>query len=425
MKYSVYNQSERTKIMSKLRKVRRWLWYACIGIPLFLLFMAGSCAWWLWGWTLKAEPDFHASWTPQEQAAIKEFDHYLRQQYAPDTVERMMLLPRAFQQAMGGEPVNPGPVEHLAGAYAARMVAAPISDMLHSFAETGDASSADSVSFQDVYGLTPAIVAAQTGHLKALEALVLHGANPNAIAEVRQAGYEVMEVDSPLSPLLNGQFTHGRTLPWETRRQTAEFLLAHGCNLDASRRINKLSCDMALMMHTPEGIVPWLWALDQGMSMNPENLNLIVTFAEARPVLERVLREKLVDVNDASFSETALQCLMRVLLRPYDEEMWREEQPEKMLEEHLDLLLVAGADPNLIPRDAEPQRPGESDEEYEERLYNSDALEHTPLDIATKALERAKLPAHRELCQRMIEKLKHAGARRQTEDHSRVSRHAL
>ncbi len=411
MKYSVYNQSERTKIMSKLRKVRRWLGYACIGIPLFLLFMAGSCAWWLWGWTLKAEPDFHESWTPQEQAAIKEFDHYLRQQYAPDIVERMMLLPRAFQQAMGGEPVNPGPVEHLAGAYAARMEAAPISDMLHSFAESGDASSADSVSFQDVYGLTPAIMAAQTGHLKALEALVLHGANPNAIAEARQAGYEVLEVDTPLSPLLNGQFTNGLRLPWETRRQTAEFLLAHGADINASRRINKLSCDMALMMRTPEGIVPWQWALDHGMSMNPENLNLIVTFAEARPVLERVLREKLVDVNDDSSSKTALQCLMSVLLRPYDEEMWREEQPEKMMEEHLDLLLAAGADPNLIPRDAEPQRPGESDEEYEERLDNSYALQDTPLDIATEALERAKLPAHRELCQRMIDKLKLAGAR--------------
>ena len=397
--------------MLKSRKIFRWIGRLLVGISAILLLLAGSCAWWLWGWTLKDDPQFHESWTPQERAALTEFDTYLRKQYAADAVEAMLIFARAFQQARGGEPVKAGLLEHLVAAYAVRMEAAPISDMLHAFAETGDASSADSVSVQDVYGLTPAIMAAQTGHLKALEALVLHGANPNAIAEERQAGYEVLELGTPLSPLLNGQFTSGLRLPWETRRQTAEFLLAHGADINAPHRINKIACDMAIIMRTPDSIAPWEWALDHGMRMSPENLNLVVIFAEARPVLERVLREKLVDVNDASFSETALQRLMRVLLRPYDEEMWREEQPEKLVEEHLDLLLAAGADPNLIPREAEPQRPGESDEEYEERIDNSDALEDTPLDIATEALERAKLPAHRELCRRMIEKLKLAGAR--------------
>lgn len=395
----------------KFLKFCRYAGYTLAGLLITLLLVTGGGAIWLWSWTWKGTPTFHESWTAEERTAITEFDAYLRQQYAANTVNVMVACARTFQEIMGGEIVSPGMVEQLAAAYMARMVAAPVSGMLHRFAESGDAAPADTVEFQDIRGLTPAILAAQTGHLKALEALVQHGANPNAIAIIADDFTEPREVDTPISPLLNGQFTHGRRLPWEMRRQTAEFLLAHGCNLNASCRINKLSCDMALLLREQERIAPWDWALDHGMSMTPENLNLIVTFAEGRPVLERVLREKLVDVNDISGTRTALQSLLRVLSRFYDEETWSQDQPERIVEEHLNLLLAAGADPNLVPSEAEPQRPGESDEQYEERLLNTDALRDTPLDIATKALGSAKLPAHRMLCQRIVEKLKLAGAR--------------
>lgn len=391
----------------KFRKICRYAGCTLAGLLIALLLAAGGGALWLWGWTWKAAPSFHESWAAEERTAIAEFDAYLRQQYAADAVDIMMAYARFFQEAMGGEVISPGVVEQLAAAYVARIVAAPVSGMLHRFAESGDASAADTVSFQDMHGLTPAIIAAQTGHLKALEALVRHGANPNAISISKpDENTEPREGDTPISPLLSGHFTNGRRLPWETRRQTAAFLLAHGCNLNTSRRINKLNCDMALLLRTPESIAPWEWALDHGMSMNLENLNLIVTFAKGQPVLERVLREKLVDVNDVSGSRTVLQSLLLVLLQPYDEETWGQDQPDMFMEKHLDMLLAAGADPNLIPRDAEPQRPGESDEAYEERLNCSDALRDTPLDIASTALERAELPAQRELCRRIIEKLK-------------------
>jgi len=395
-----------------MRKICRYAAYTLAGLLLVLLLMVGGGAVWLWGWTWKGAPTFHESWTAAERSAITEFDTYLRKQYAADAEELLLTYARTLPDIWGGEPRSSGVVEHLAAAYTARMIAAPVSGMLHRIAQSGDSSSADTISFQGVHGLTPAIVAAQTGHLEALEALVLHGANPNAIAIYKPDDYtEPMEVDTPISPLLNGHFTNGRKLPWALRRQTAEFLLANGGNLNASHSINKLSCDMALMLHTAEGIAPWEWALNNGMNINSNNLSLIVLFAEGRPVLERVLREKSVDINDVTGSGTVLQYLIRVLLRPYDEEMWRKEQPEKVLEEHLPLLLAAGANPNLIPSEAEPQRPGESDEEYEARIDNSDALRDTPLGIATKALERAKLPAHRELCLRIIEKLKLAGAK--------------
>lgn len=396
----------------KIRKSCRYIAYILSGLMIILLLAAGGGALWLWGWTWKGAPTFHESWTAEERAALTEFDIHLRQQYAEDIIYGMMYYAQTFREIKGDEPISPGMAERLAAAYTARMVGAPIAEMLHSIAESGDASAADSVNFQEFHGITPAIIAAQTGHLKALEALVKHGADPNAIAFSQPDEYtEPMEIETPISPLLNGNFTNGRKLPWEQRRQTAEFLLAHGGNLNASRSINKLSCDMPLMLHEQNRIAPWEWALDHGMNMTPNNLGLIATFAEGRPVLERVLREKSMDINDVTGSGTVLQYLIRVLLRPYDEEMWRQEQPEKLLEEHLDLLLAAGANPNLIPREVEPQRPGESDEEYEERLDNSGALKDYPLTIATKALERAKLPAHRELCRRTIEKLKRDGAR--------------
>ncbi len=289
------------------------------------------------------------------------------------------------------------------------MVAAPVSEMLHRFAESGDASSADSISFQDTHGLTPAIVASQTGHLRDLEALVQHGAAPNAIAYSKPDGNTApMEVETPISPLLNNQFINGRRFPWETRRRTAEFLLAHGGDLNSSRRMNRLSCNMALIFRTPESSAPWEWALNHGMRMDAESLNLIIGFAEGRPLLERVLREKLVNVNDGSCSRTILQSLLFPLLRSYDEEEW---DFVKVMEEYLDMLLAAGADPNLVPMEVQPQRLGESDVEYEERINNSDALKESPLDIVTKALEQAELSAHRELCLRIIDKLKLAGAK--------------
>ena len=395
-----------------VRKICRYTGYTLAGVLLILLLVAGGAAIWLWGWTWKDAPTFHESWTAAERSAITEFDTYLRKQYAADAEETLLTYARALQDIWGGEHRSSGVVEQLAAAYAARMVAAPVSGMLHRIAQSGDASSVDTISFQGVHGLTPAIVAAQTGHLKALEALVLHGDNPNAIAIYKPDDYtEPMEVETPMSPLLSGRFNNGRKLLWDTRRQTAECLLAHGAKLNTSRRINLLSCEIALMIAPPKSIAPWEWALNNGLPMTADGLGFLVGFAEGRPLLERVLREKQVDVNDVSGSLTVLQCLLIPLSRSYNENEWNDEGRVKVLEDYLDMLLAAGANPNLIPVAAEPQRPGESEEEYEERIDNSDALGDTPLDIATKALKRAELPAHRELCLRIIEKLKLAGAK--------------
>lgn len=396
---------------TKFQKTGRYVGYSLAALLLILTLAAGGGAIWLWGWTWKGTPAFHESWTSEERTAITEFDRYLRQQYAEDMFGSMVNAQATLSEFDLSVP-PPSLIDKLLAAYAARCVAAPVSGMLHEAAESGSAAQLGTASFHSIYGLTPAMLAAQTAHLKALEALVQHGATPNAIAYCQMdEGTEPSEIETPLSPLLSGRFVNNRSLPWDTRRQTAEFLLAHGAKLHSSRRINLLSCEVALMTHTPEGIAPWEWALDHGLPMTADGLNFIVGYVEGRPLLERVLREKQVDVNDASASRTVLQCLLYPLLHFYDEERWNDEYSVKVMEEYLDMLLAAGANPNLIPEAAMPQHSGESDDEYEERINNSDALHDTPLDIATKALERAELPAHRELCRRIIEKLKRAGAK--------------
>ena len=399
----------------KFQKIGRYVGYSLAGILVILLLAASACAIWLWGWTWKGTPAFHESWTPEERTAITEFDRYLRQQYAEDMFGSMVNA-QATLSVFDQSVPPPSLMDKLLAAYAARCVAAPVSGMLHEAAESGSAAQLGTASFHGIYGLTPAMLAAQTAHLKALEALVQHGANPNAIAYCQMdEGTEPREIETPLSPLLSGRFVNNRSLPWDTRRQTAEFLLAHGAKLHSSRRINLLSCEVALMTHTPEGIAPWEWALDHGLPMTADGLNFIVGYAEGRPLLERVLRAKQVDVNDASASRTVLQSLLYPLLHFYDEEMWNDEDSVKVMEEYLDMLLAAGANPNLIPEAAMPQRPGESDDEYEERINDSHAEKDTPLDIATRAGKRATLPAHRELCLRIIDKLKHAGAKTSAE----------
>ena len=391
--------------MLKSHKMFRWLGRLLVGISAILLLLAGGCVIWLWGWTLKDDPKFHESWTPQEQAALTDFDRYLRHQYAADAFTAMEDWQLMFKDS--GMPIRTlGWREKLMAAYTAKMVAAPISDMLHEAAETGSAAQSGSVSFMDTYGFTPAIVAAQTAHLKALEALVRHGANPNSIADVRQAGCEVMEVDTPLSPLLNGQFTNGRHLPWEERRATAEVLLKHGADINCTQILHGRSCDMALMMRNPEGDAPWQWALDNGLIMQHRNLVSIVLTPSTRALVERALRDKLVDINAVDGNGTVLQYLSRRLLFNHAEGLTDAEW-----ELYLDMLLAAGADPNLIPLNAGPQRPGESDEEYEVRLASGDLIHESPLTIVNAALEKATTPARRELCLRALEKLRAAGAR--------------
>lgn len=389
--------------MSRCRKVCRYLRYAFIGLMSVTVLLLGGGAFYLWGWTLKSDPVFHDSWTQEEREAITKFDRYLRYQHADDMFRVLQSVRDSFSEAGWKMPI-PGLSDQLMIAYAVRCYAAPVSDMLHEAAESGQAASRRSVSNQDVQGLTPAIIAAQTAHLKALEALVKHGADPNAIAFWTVADAEPREAETPLSPLLNGLFINGRKLSWETRRATAEVLLDHGADINVSRSIHGDSCDIPLLSRAPEGDAPWQWALNHGMNMKPSNFAAFICHPSARALVERVLREKLVDINAVDGGETVLQKMLEMLRHNYFGDLTVEEW-----EARFDMLLAAGADPNLVGGKGDLQT---KSIKRESGLLIMGSVENMlPVDIVREAMERVSSPDRRILYHRVMEKLRAVGAR--------------
>lgn len=364
---------------------------------------------WLCGWTWKGTPEFHESWTAEERAALTEFDRLLRAQMND-------YIPAIIELRRGGSFFS-APVsiwECMDYGCAIRDFFAGISSQLHQAIESGHAGGEEQVDFRNpfgcaVCGYTPAIVAAQHAQLDAMKALVQHGANPNTIAMQIDGDADNTEFETPLTPVLNGHFITGEKIPWETRRKYAEWLMEQGGDINGTRRITGIACDLPLVCGFEEGAAPWLWALDHGKTVTVENLCNIAASRDSTALQERILQEKLVDINDASSTKTVLQVLLNQLTASDEEDF--AELVKRDIERKLDMLLAAGADPNLVPLAAQPQQPGESDEAYEQRCNTSHANTAYPLDIATRWLEFSDYPPTREYCQRIIEKLRAAGAR--------------
>ena len=249
-------------------------------------------------------------------------------------------------------------------------------------------------------------MAAGRGQLRAVEALVAHGANPNAVSKLEEEYYHPLELETPLTPILSGHFLGDAEIPWEERRKTAEFLLANGADINGTKRSIGFACDIALMLSQPRDTRPWMWAIDHGKTVSVENFCTMLALEEAGELVERVLREKLVNLNDTSYERTALQSLLAKLMGKKAPAAMEELQ---LLEKRLDMLLEAGADPNLVPDEAAPPRPGESEEEYQDRLNQFNGIRETPLEIVEHALQAPDSTEYHKLCERLLEKLHAAG----------------
>lgn len=259
-------------------------------------------------------------------------------------------------------------------------------------------------------GITPTIMAAAHGHLKAVEALVAHGANPNAVSREEEQYYHPLELETPLSPILSGHFIGDTKIPWKERRKTAEFLLANGADINGTKRIIGFACDIALMLSHPRDPQPWMWAIEHGKTVSVENLCTMLALKEAGELVERVLQEKLVNLNDSTYDRTALQSLLAPLMGKKAPGMMKNQQEQQLLEKRLGMLLAAGADPNMMPDEAAPPLPGEDEEAYQDRMLQFNGIKETPLEIVEKALESTGPTEYREFCERLKNKLRAAGA---------------
>ena len=344
---------------------RRWwriaAWVMGSMFTLLLLTLAGG-AWWLWGWQWHSSMSFHESWTAEERAALTQFERYLHTQLADDmglvyeavedTMEELVNEMSAEEEENDDEttdewtdeskaiPKEPlGLTTRLTMALLMKLQIAPIDAALHEVAATGKGDPAELISTPGGDKTTPALLAAQLGDFPALRALISHGADPNVIMT-----YDGREIECMLSPLLNGMFINSRSIPWEQRREMLDFLISHGADLNRSKKMVPLSLNIALQAREEPQV--WLWALEHGKKVSTDDFCEMLEAAEGTPLVEYVLAHQMVNVNDNSGKRTPLQALAEGLWSVAAEAI-----ETSRYEERLNLLLAAGAAPNLTTAD--------------------------------------------------------------------------
>ncbi len=295
----------------------------CSALAVLLLSLAGIALWQRnsqWG-----PPTFHESWSPEERTALTEFDTYLRDTFSTELLQVESLFSDATADSIN------------------KTFCTPIRKQLRAALESGNGSTpAISVPIGHFSGDAPAIIASQTGHLGALKALISHGANPNAC--ITTGSDEESDVgDTCMSCLLSGSFgPTKKKIPWSERKEMAEYLLAHGADLNTHSRIIGICCTLASMRGESE---PWFWALEHGKKVSGRELVNALNATELQlPLIEAMLHSTPEAANATDYEETPLQALAKRVRYAEAEEM-----PE--LENVLDLLLAHGASPTLRPEE--------------------------------------------------------------------------
>lgn len=339
---------------------RRWwriaAWFMGSMFTLLLLTLAGG-VWWLYSWQWHSGMSFHESWTAEERAALTQFERYLHTQLADDmglvydamkdTLDEMANEASDEEEENDAEwtaestatPKEPlGLATRLTMAVLMKLQIAPIDAALHEVAATGKGDPSKLVTTPGGGPVSPALLAAQLADLQALKALINHGADPNIIMTLNGTECETMT-----SPLLNGMFINSQILPWEQRQEMLDFLYSHGADLNRSKKLVPLSLRIALQSR--EEPQAWHWALDHGKTVSTDEFCDMLEVPAALPLVERVLAAKMVNVNDNSGKQTPLQALT------YSMRYAEVEQLDAGYEKMLDLLLAAGAAPNLTTAD--------------------------------------------------------------------------
>lgn len=311
---------------------RKWrhiaAWFIGCTFALLLLTLAGA-AWWLWGWQW-GSPVFHESWTEDEKTALQEFDTYLCKPFIDDI---------SLESAIHEYELETWP-KQIAKAYTTKIFVAPVREQLLEITKSGHANIPGCHTALGK-GATPAIYASITAHLRALKALIAHGADPNACISISDKDEKTMTGDTPMSCLLSGAFaTSDKRVPWEERRAAADFLLAHGADLNKHDHIIALSCSLAHMHGDDE---PWFWVISKGKKISGAQLIHALTLGKLNlSLIESMLHSTPEVANACDNGETPLQALALKIRDAEEEEL-------PALEQALDLLLVHGASPTLRP----------------------------------------------------------------------------
>lgn len=319
------SMTDTPKTPHRWRRITAWIMGSTI--TLLLLTLMGV-VWWLCGWQW-GTPTYHESWSEEERSALMEFDTYLCEQFINDI---------SLEAAIAEHELKTWPRE-MAKAYIAEIHVASIREQLLEITASGRANIPGCRTALG-NGVTPAIFASMVGHLQALKALIAHGADPNACV-CHADDDDATEGDTPMSCLLRGFFIRSdKRIPWEKRRELAEFLLAHGADLHAQNHIIGLSCMLA---HMRGDDAPWFWVISKGKNISGTDLIHILTLGKLNlPLIEKMLQSTPGVANDSNNDQTPLQALALKICYAEEEEL-------PALEQALDLLLAHGASPTLRP----------------------------------------------------------------------------
>ena len=337
------------------------------GVILLLLFTIGGAYVWLSGGKWQPLPEFHESWTPEERAALIQFDTYLT---AGGLKEELRTAQKGFDMSLslireiltGETPVEDtwdGVCDECALLVGENAMGKPMHRELAEIVKSGSAARKPlSIPRTELYD-TPARLALYTGHAETAKALVKHGADTNFYCEANK--------ESLLSCLLGNRSLKGaHPLSLKERLSLADWLVEQGADVHRLRE----SLQFCRILSPKDGDVILRWLFAHGFGTEPfENGNPVYQFLhipEDMAFWKEMFASGKLSLNAADGNKTPLQVLCK----------------EISSKEHADMLewmLRNGASPNISAQQ-EGLFPQEQPLEFliDRFKYSEDDDEETP-----------------------------------------------
>lgn len=329
-------------------KWAKQLFYVIVCLLGLLLTAAGGLAFYLYGTPLTrlGDGDFHPSWTAEERMALQRAEHYLLFEMRDDNRK---LLRSAFW-IFSEKEFSPFSFHSLELEFALRKNSARWKSLLSKAAVSGNAHQPSDTDDAGWYSLVLAL--ANCGEPNIIKAMVRHGAMLNLEGDLENSD-DLKYVNSSLlmHVLKSGKYKK------EELYELADWLVQQ-----PGEGLHRAPGMMLAICSLPDAADAMEWALERGFvkteffyTSEGTPINPGAQIYNHKSIFFRLLDEGRINLNEARGTATVLQVAAM-------------EYPLKSTEDARKLLL-AGADPNLIPTAADTEQ-----------------LKQTPLQIVLKNL---------------------------------------
>ncbi len=327
------------------------LFYVIACLLGLLLTAAGGLAFYLYGTPLTrlGDGDFHPSWTAEERMALQQAEHYLL--FEMRDADRKLL--RSAFRLFSEEEFSPFSFRCLELELALRKNSAKWKNRLTKAAVSGNAHQPSDTDDEGWYSLVLAL--ANCGEPNIIKTMVRHGAMLNLKGDLENSA-DLKYVNSSL-------LMH--VLKSGTYKKEELFELADWLVQQPGEGLHRAPGMMLAICSLPDAADAMEWALERGFvkteffyTSEGTPINPGAQIYNHKSIFFRLLDEGRINLNEARGTATVLQVAAM-------------EYPLKSTE-GVRKLLLAGADPNLIPTAADTEQ-----------------LKQTPLQIVLKSLSRS------------------------------------